>query len=439
MKQSVRAGIAAATAVLAVAPIAAAAPPEWSRTATQAMPAAGEFSVEDVAAANDFAATAGLGADTANGRVPAVIERSGTGPTWGQPIRLGEASRLDFGPLVARNGRGDAVAVWGAVGGKLSAAVRFGGSWGRAVDTGIKVPGLRNGSADDALKVAMGADRRARIGVLACSGGACTLTVAATVPRTARWAVAGTVKTPRGGGSSTGWALGSGGNAVIAWRTGRRVNAAQMGPRDKAFSAPLRVPSGDATGRLAVDAGAVGESAIGWTTAGGGVGVSVRLRADLGWRTPRRVARPAGAGEPRVGVACEGSIAAGWVEPGTPKVLVKGATAQGTDGLFTETTEVGTYGDETKALRMAGAGVLGKTGVAYLGWARAEGQGAGGGSRLAGDRNKNGWRGQNHDGFFREGPPPAFAPDGTGVIVGTEDAGLRFQEFTPGDAIIRCP
>ncbi|MCC6830545.1 MAG: hypothetical protein IT200_04295 [Thermoleophilia bacterium] len=439
MKQSVRAGIAAAAAVLVATPIAAALPPEWSRTATQAMPAAGEFSVEAIAAANGFGATAGLGADTANGRVPAVIERSGSGSQWSQPIRLGEASRLDFGPLVARNGRGDAVAVWGSVGGKLTAAVRFAGSWGKPVDTGVKVPGLRNGNADDAIKVAMGADRRARIGVLACSGGACTLSVAASAPKAARWAVAGSVRTPRGGGASAGWALGAGGNAVIAWRTGRRVTAAQLGPRDRRFTPARAVPSGDATGRIAVDAGATGESAIGWTTAGGGVGVSVRLRTDPGWRTPRRVGRPAGAGEPRVGVSCEGSIAAGWVEPGTPKVLVKGATAQGTDGLFTETTEIGTYGDETKALRMAGASVLGKTGIAYVGWTRAEEQGAGGASRLTGDRAKNGWRGQNQDGFFREGPGPAFAPDGTGVLVGTEDAGLRSQEFTPGDAIVRCP
>lgn len=439
MNDTIRGGIAAAAALLAAAPIAAAVPPEWSRTATQAMPAAGEFTVEDVAAANGFAATAGLGADTPDGRVPAVLERSGTGPTWGQPVRLGAASRLDFGPLVARNGRGDAVAVWGAVGGRLTAAVRFGGSWGRPVDTGVRVPGLRNGNADDAIKVAMGADRRARIGVLACSGGRCALAVTATAPRTGRWRPVAQFRTPRGGGASAGWALGAGGNAVIAWRTGRRVDAAQLGPRDTRFSTALRVPSGDATGRIAVDAGAVGESAIGWTTAGGGVGVSVRLRGDLGWRAPRRVARPAGAGEPRVGVACEGSIAAGWVEPGTPRVLVKGATAQGTDGLFTESTEIGTGGDETKALRMASATVLGRTGVAYLGWARAEGAAAGGASRLTGDRSRNNWRGQNHDGFFREGPPPAFAPDGTGVIVGIEDAGLRFQEFTPGDAIVRCP
>jgi hypothetical protein len=438
MTNTMRAALAAGV-LLAVAPAALGAPPEWNRTQSQPLPAVAEFAVESIAASNGLAATAGLGEETPTGRVPAVIERAGPGATWSAPIRLAPASRLDFGPLVARNARGDAVAVWGAVGGRLTAAVRFGGAWGRPVDTGARVPGLRNGRVDDAISVVMGADRRARIGILACAAGRCTLSVSATAPRTARWSVAGAFRTPRGGASSTGWALGAGGNAVIAWRAGGRVNAAQLGPRDRRFSTAARVPSGDATGRLSVDAGAAGESAIGWATTGGGVGVSVRLRGDLGWRAPRRVARAAGAGEPRVGVACEGSVTAGWVEPATPRVLVKGATAQGTDGLFTETTEIGTGGDETKALRMAGATVLGRTGVAYLGWARAEGAAAGGGSRLAGDRNRNNWRGQNHDGFFREGPPPAFAPDGTGVIVGTEDAGLRFQEFTPGDAIVRCP
>jgi len=439
MTNTMRAALAAGVLLTAV-PAAVAAPPEWNRTQSQPLPAVAEFAVESIAASNGFAATAGLGEETPTGRVPAVIERGGPGATWGAPIRLGPASRVDFGPLVARNARGDAVAVWGAVGGRLTAAVRFGGTWGRPVDTGGKVPGLRNGRAEDAIRVAMGADRRARIGILACAAGACTVQVIATAPRTARWAPVDALRTPRGSAPSVGWALGPGGHAVAAWRQGGAIGAATLGPRDRAWPPrPLRVPSGDATGPLAVDAGASGESAVGWTTRGGGVGVSVRLRADTAWRTPRRIARPAGAGAPRVGVACEGSITAGWVEPATPRVLVKGATAQGTDGLFTEATEIGTGGDETRALRMAGATVLGKSGVAYLGWARAEGAAAGGASRLAGDRNRNNWRGQNHDGFFREGPPPAFAPDGTGVIVGTEDAGLRFQEFTPGDAIIRCP
>lgn len=259
-------------------------------------------------------------------------------------------------------------------------------------------------------------------------------------PATGKWAVVGAQRTPRGSAPSTGWSLGSGGHAVIAWRQGSKVNAATLGPRDRAWPArPLRVPAGDATGPLSVDVGATGESAVGWATNGNGVGVSVRLRGDAGWRIARRIGRPPGSGAPRVGVACEGSIVAGWVEPGTPRVLVKGATAQGTDGLFTEATEIGTGGDETKALRLAAAGVLGRTGIAYLAWARAEGAAAGGASRLAGDRSRNNWRGQGQDGFFREGPPPAFAPDGTGVQVGTEDAGLRFQEFTPGDAIVRCP
>ncbi|MFN8109247.1 MAG: hypothetical protein U0Y82_05285 [Thermoleophilia bacterium] len=259
-------------------------------------------------------------------------------------------------------------------------------------------------------------------------------------PRSRKWTDRVAVAVPRSGASSMGWNLGTGGPLVAAWRVGGGVRVAEVGVTSTRGVVPLRVPSGDATGRLSVAVGVGGARAVAWSTVRGGMGSSVRLPEDISWRPARRVGRDAGASAPRIAVGCDGGVVGAWTQPGTTAgtTTIKESTAQGTHGLPTDPREVTSYGDATKTLSVWGVSVVGRSGLAMVGWQRAQNGGAGEGAQLQGDRTQYAVRGFGFDGNFRAGPPAAFADDGTGLFVAATTTGVLSQQFTPGDDVLSC-
>ncbi len=411
--------------------------PKWADEQTAPLTNAEDYSVEHVALSLGGGATAGLALDDAAGRVPLIIERATVGPAWGAPVPLAAAGRVDLGPLVARNDRGDAVAVWGSSGGPLLAAVRVGSAWSKPAEIGSQVPVLRTGRPDDSIKAAIGADRIARVSVLTCAGG-CGLVVYSRAVKGNTWTASGRLKTPADATPTIGWSVGTTGHTLVTWRKGTRILAVRRAPTDKKWQVtPDQLKVGDASGTLTTVVGATGEMAIGWPTAQG-VGASVRLPGDLRWGAPRRVTRTAGAGEPTVGLGCEGSVVLAWTQPDAATTVVFASAGQGTDGLLADPGKIGTYGREDRALRVTTTTLLGTSGLGFVSWARAEGDALGGGSARPNDGDTQ-IGGLGFSGTFRLSPAPVFTADGKGLVVATSRDGLEFQEFTPGDDRVRCP
>ncbi|MEZ5080356.1 MAG: hypothetical protein R2878_06830 [Thermoleophilia bacterium] len=426
-----------AGATLALAAPAVGVPPEWTPSAVQTMTSVGDFDVVDVAVGRGGAATVGVTRITPEGVVPGVLERSARGPRWRRPTALGGATRIDFGPIVARNRRGDAVAVWAKVNGPVMAAVRFGKRWSRPVSVGTTLPSANGEDASSVLRTAMGPDRRARVAVRTCGRTGCRVDLLRLRrPATAVWERVGRLSTPRGSGASFDWALGQDGDLLVAWRQGRRVLALYVPASAKLVPArPRRLPVGDARGRVTADVVGRGTAAVGWSTLKGAAGTSVRLGGESNWRAARRTFRPAGASDPRVAVGCAGGVYLSWSEKGR---VVRAATAAGTEGLFAPPFEVRTYGDETKPVSVWDVAVLGRSGFGMTIWRRADDAGAGAVGSLLGNRSQNPGRGQGFSGEYRQGPRPAFNDDGQGLLVRLADDGVHFQEYVPGETVLRC-
>jgi hypothetical protein len=411
--------------------------PKWADEQTAPLLNGEDYTVEDVALSLGGGATAGLALDDAAGRVPLILERAAAGPTWGTPVPLAAAGRVDIGPLVARNDRGDAVAVWGSSGGPLLAAVRVGSAWSKPAEIGSPVPTLRTGRPDDSIKVAIGADRIARVSVLTCAKG-CGLITYSSATRGNAWKPSDRLKTPADATPTIGWSLSTTGHVLITWRTGTRILAVRRAPTDKKWPVkPDQLKVGDASGTLSTAVGAAGEMAVGWATAQG-AGASVRLPRDLRWGAPRRVTRAIGAGEPDVGLGCEGSVVLAWTQPDAATTVVFASAGQGTDGLLAAPGKIGTYGREDRALRVTNTTLLGTSGLGFVSWARAEGDALGAGSARSNDGDTQ-IGGLGFSGTFRESPAPVFTTDGKGLVVATSRDGLLFQEFTPGENRVRCP
>jgi hypothetical protein len=430
---SKRAAVTAGFIVVMVAGHAAAAP-KWTPVVETPMKDIASYVFDGVALAPGGGALVGGTTVTIDGRLPAVIERSARGAAWTNPVPLAAAGRLDVGPLVARNARGDALVVWGAVGGPLVAAVRSGGgAWRPVTAVGAKLPALRTGRPSDTVKIALSSAGVARVVVASC-GSRCVMTEYRTSVRRPRWIAGKPRRLPAAATPSLQWDVSSAGHLIAAWirPAPLAVQAIVQRPRDTKPAPPLVVTrGGGATGPLDVEIGERGEAAVAWTGVVGTLQTSVRLPSDVRWRSSRGIIRGAGAAGSRIGLACDGSLVAAWVEPGDE---VRATTAAGPGGPFNTPSKIGIYGAVEKPVAVA-ASTAGVHGVVT--WARAEQESAGMSIARIGDPD-DAFRTQNPDFAFRDHPAPVFASDGFGIVVGASDDALRVQEIEPDPERFQC-
>lgn len=408
--------------------------PEWADEQTAVLADGEDYTVEDLALAVGGGATLGLSRDEAAGVVPLALERPAAGQPWGPATPLAAAGRVDIGPFVARSDTGDTLAVWATLGGPVTAAVRRGAAWQKPLETGAAMPIART---SDALKVAIGPNRVARVAVLSC-GSSCTVVVYTRAPKTKGWAASDQLKIPAAATATVGWSMGTNGDILVTWRIGTRILAARRPPSaTKWQKAPDKLTVGDATGSIATTVDPRGNMAVAWPTAQG-VGTSVRRADATRWGAPRRVTRTAGAGQPTVGLGCEGSVVAAWPQIEGAVTSVFATVGTGADGLLTEPGKIGTYGREDRLLSITRTTLLGASGLGFVSWVREDGDAIGAGS-VRGDDGTTRIGGLGFGGAFRESPAPRFTADGRGLVATTSRDGLIFQEFIPGEDRVRCP
>lgn len=413
----------------------ASAAPKWTPVAETPMPDIGSYFFRSVSLSPGGGALVGATTVNALGRVPALIERSARGAAWTGPQPLTGPSRFDVGPLVARNARGDGLAVWGAFGEPLVASVRVaGGGWSAARSIGTTLPAFRAGQTAETLKVALSTGGVARVVVIDCSGSRCVMTERRSAVRRLRWVAAKPRRFPSAATSTLQWELSSGGHLIAAWLrpTPRAVQVIVQRPRDTAPAPPQVVTgSGTATGQLDVEVGDRGEVAVSWADAVGSLQTNVRLPSDSRWRAARGHARAAGSAGTRIALACDGSLVAAWVEPTNE---VRATTAAGPGGPFAPTSKIGIFGDVTKPVSVAPA-VAGIAGIVT--WARADQESAGMSIARLGDPD-DAFRGENPDFGFRDAPAPVFASDAVGLVIGAGEDVLRVQEIDPDPERLQC-
>jgi hypothetical protein len=424
-----------AVLILAVATVSATAQPDWTPVAETPITDIGSYVFQSVALTPGGGTLVGGTTVTAAGRVPAVIERPARGAAWAGPSPLAAPSRFDVGPLVARNARGDGLAVWGAVGEPLLAAVRVAGAgWGPARPLGARLPTLRTGRAADTVKVTLSAAGAARVVVANCGGSRCQMTEYKTQVRRLRWVGAKPRRLPASATATLQWEMSSVGHVVAAWLrpSPLAIQTIVQRPRDTKPAPPQVVTgSGGAAGPLDVEVGERGEAAISWTGAAEALQTSVRLPSDLRWRESRSLVRTAPASGTRIALACDGSLVAAWVQPGGE---VRATTAAGPGGPFATSVRIGIFGNASKPVSVAPA-IVGAAGVVT--WARAEQESAGMSIARLGDPD-DAFRGENPDFGFRDAPAPVFATDGFGIVVGASDNALRVQEIAPDPERVQC-
>ena len=425
-----------AIAVLSVpaAAASAAVPLEWTPVAATPMPAIESYVFDGVAHSAGGGALAGGTTVTVDGRLPAVIERPARGGTWSTPTPLAGPGRLDAGPLVARNARGDALAVWGAVGAPLLASIRpAGGPWRPATPIGRRLPALRTGRTADTVRIALSAAGAARVVVMDC-GTRCVMTEYRAAVKRPRWTAGKPRRLPAAATPTLQWELSPAGQLIAAWirPSPLALQAIVQRPRETTPAPPQLVArGGGAAGPLDVEIGERGEAAVSWTGVVGTLQTSVRLPSDARWRSSRGIIRGAGATGGRIGLACDGSLVAAWVEPGDE---VRATTAAGPGGPFAKPSAIGIYGAVNKPVSVA-ATVAGTRGVVT--WARADQESAGMSIARLGDPD-DAFRGRNPDFRFRDSPAPVFASDGFGVVVGAGEDVLWVQEIEPEVERLQC-
>ena len=409
--------------------------PKWSAIANTPMVGIDSYLFQGVALGSGGGTLVGASSVTASGRVPAVLERPARGAPWTGPATLAAPSRFDLGPLVARNARGDGLAVWGAVGDPLIASVRVAGAgWSAPRPVGAKLRALVNGRSADTVKVALSTSGVARVVVADCAGNRCLLTEHKTAVRRLRWTAGKPRRLPSAATPTLQWELSSAGHLIAAWirPAPRAIQAIVQRVQDPTPARPHVVAgTAGATGAIDVEVGDRGEVGVGWTDSFGSLQTNVRLPSDQRWRAARGHIRAAGATGTRIALACDGSVVATWVEP-TDKV--RATTAAGPGGPFATPSEIGIYGDVTKPVSVAAA-IAGTSGVVT--WTRTAQESAGMSIARLGDPD-DAFRGANPDFGFREAPAPTFGADGFGIVVGTANDVLRVQEIEPDPERLQC-
>jgi hypothetical protein len=348
------------------------------------------------------------------------------------PVALTAAGRVDFGPFVRRNARGDAVAAWGATGEQIVAAVKSrGGAWTRATPIGIRLPTLRTDRVGDTVKVALSESGVARVVVVACGARGCLMSELRTAAARPRWVRATPRRLPAAATATLAWDAGRSGHVVAAWKSGPSLRGFIHRFTDTVPGREQRLAGGPVDGPVSVDIGARGEAAVAWTGVASTLQTKLRLPSDRVWRRSRGILRVAGAAGADIAIACDGSLTAAWVDPVD---RVRATTAAGPGAPFAESSTIGVFGDTTKPLSVAvtNAGLRG-----IVAWARAEQESAGMSLARLGDPD-DAFVAENPDFSFREAPPPAFAPDGYGIVVGSGEDALRVQEIAPDAERLQC-
>ncbi len=414
------------------AAVAGAAPARWTPVAQTPLPAVQQYVINDVSLASGGGTTVGVTTVSAEGRIPAVIERAARGSAWTPPTTLAPAGRVDIGPVVERNARGDAVAVWGVTGEAILAAVKSrGGAWRVATPIGIRLPALRNNRVDDTIKVALSESGLARVVVVACGGKGCLMSELRTPVARTKWVKAPPRRLPPAATASFAWEVGRSGHVIAAWKSGATLRGFVHRFTDKVAGKEQRLAGGPVDLPVSVDVGSRGEAAVSWTGVAATLQTKLRLPSDVAWRPSRGILRLAGASGGDIAIACDGSLTAAWIDP---LETVRATTAAGPGGPFSETSTIGIYGSNTKPVSVA-VTTAGLRGVVT--WARAEQESAGMSLARLGDPD-NAFAGQNPDFGFREAPAPMFAPDGHGIVVGAGDDVLRVQEMEPDPERLQC-
>ena len=428
-----RVGTAVAIALAVTGPAAAA--PKWTAIANTPIVGIDSYLFQSVALAPGGGTLVGASTVTALGRVPVVLERPARGAPWIGPATLSAPSRFDLGPLVARNGRGDELAVWGAVGDPLLASVRVAGAgWSTPRPIGAKLRALVNGRTTDTVKVALSTSGVARIVVADCAGRRCLLAEHKTAVRRPRWVAGKPRRLPSAATSTLQWELSSAGHLIAAWirPAPRAIQTIVQRAQDTTPARPQIVAgTAGASGALDVEVGDRGEVGVGWTDSFGSLQTNVRLPSDQRWRAARGYIRAAGATGTKIALACDGSLAAAWVEPTDQ---VRATTAAGPGGPFATPSKIGIYGNVAKPVSVAVA-IAGTSGIVT--WTRAEQESAGMAIARLGDPD-DAFRSENPDFGFREAPAPTFGADAFGIVVGTANDVLRVQEIEPDPERLQC-
>ena len=412
--------------------VTAGAAPEWTPVTQTPLPAVQQYVFNDVSLASGGGATVGVTTVSAEGRIPAVIERAARGSGWTSPTTLISAGRVDIGPLVERNARGDAVAVWGVTGEAIVAAVKSrGGAWRVATPIGIRLPALRNNRVDDTIKIALSESGVARVVVVACSGKGCLMSELRTPVARTKWVKAPQRRLPAAAIGTLAWEVGRSGHVVAAWKSGATLRGFVSRFSDKVAGREQRLAGGPVDLPVSVDVGSRGEAAVSWTGVAATLQTKVRLPSDIAWRPSRGILRVAGASGGDVAIACDGSLTAAWIDP---LETVRATTAAGPGGPFSEASTIGIFGANTKPVSVA-VTTAGLRGIVT--WARAEQESAGMSLARLGDPD-NAFAGQNPDFGFREAPAPTFASDGHGIVVSAGDDVLRVQEIEPDPERLQC-
>jgi len=302
--------------------------------------------------------------------VPEVIERPSAGRPWGVPhvIPTPIALRPAYpgGGQVFLNRRDDAMAVWSAGPRNatfVSAARRHGSKvWSRP--RALPAPsGTMPTGGQPTYAVALSNDGRGRMVRLVCTAAdACATDTLVSASPGAPWqAAGGEVALPKLTGDVV-VAIGSGGDALVAWRTDGpspqilatyRPRAATAWEAPQAIS-PVGQPAGD--GWLAGDVGEVGDAAVSWgventaasAPAAGDLAISTGIEVAVrphgaSWQAPDVVLAPGtiGTSYRSVSADADGGVLASWSEFAPDATMrVSAALRSPTGGWGTPTTLV---------------------------------------------------------------------------------------------------